>query len=194
MATATDTLRAIEARADRALVQELRLLVQEVLALRCGADLEDRAHADALLLKLDHLERAQLCSTCRDAPAPTFLMPALGLPMLAEPEPDAYRACFYSREYGDLEDVVTVDSFATGVQLVRERLTRDGDCVVTAAWVRHQGAMTVATPRGMVLARVEAIAGSLPAATPDVLQACESLRAGDGSGIVQLFERLLEAA
>ena len=34
MATAADTLRAIEARAERAIVQELRLMMQEILGLR----------------------------------------------------------------------------------------------------------------------------------------------------------------
>lgn len=194
MATAADVLRAIEVRADRALVAELRLMVQEVLALRLHAGLEDRAHADALLLKLDHLERAQLSSVCFADAAQTFLMPSLSLPTLESTEPDAYRVELYAAAYGDLEDVLTVASYADGVQLVRQRLPRDGDYVVTASWVRHHGELTVTTPRGMVLARVQAAAGCTVAASPAVLQACEALRAGDLSAITRLFGRLMAAA
>lgn len=66
MAFAADTLHAIEARAERAIVQELRLLIREVLALRPSLGLEDRAHADALLLKLDHLGRSQMATPVDD--------------------------------------------------------------------------------------------------------------------------------
>ena len=52
MASATETLRAIEARAERAIVQELRLMAQEIVGLRAQLALDDCAHADALLLKL----------------------------------------------------------------------------------------------------------------------------------------------
>ena len=66
MATAADTLRAIEARAERAIVQELRLMMQEILGLRTQLVLEDRAHADALLLKLDRLESDQVAAPRSD--------------------------------------------------------------------------------------------------------------------------------
>ena len=55
-ATVADTLRAIEARAERAIVQELRLMTHEILGMRTHLALEDRAHADSLLMKLDHQE------------------------------------------------------------------------------------------------------------------------------------------
>lgn len=194
MATAADVLRAIEVRADRAFVTELRLMVQEVLALRLHAGLEDRAHADALLLKLDHLERAQQSTASCADPAPAFLMPTLSFPALETSEPDAYRAEFYAAENGDLEDVQTVTRFADGVQLVQQRLTPDGDFVVTASWVRHHGELTITTPRGMVLARVQAAAGCVVSAAPAVLQACEALRAGDSLAMWQLFGRMLAAA
>ena len=42
-ATAADTLRAIETRAERAIVQQLRQLVQEILGMRTHLVLEDRA-------------------------------------------------------------------------------------------------------------------------------------------------------
>lgn len=194
MATAADTLRAIEARAERAIVQELRLMVQEILGLRTQLVLEDRAHADALLLKLDHLERGQVTAPRSEPQVPAFLMPTLSLTVFETPLPKAYRAYFYAQEYGDLEDVVTVDTFDAGVQLVRDRLARDGDYVITASWIKHQGEMTVATPHGMVVARVEADISGATTTQPVVLDACAALRTGDASRIEQLFGRMLEAA
>ncbi len=55
MRTATEILNAIEARAERAIVQELRLMKKEVLQRRPSLSPEDQDHADALLLKLDRL-------------------------------------------------------------------------------------------------------------------------------------------
>ena len=194
MTTAANTLRAIEARAERAIVQELRLMTQEILGLRTQLVLQERAHADALLLKLDHLERRQSASPADGSGAPDYLMPTLCLTLFETPMPKAYRVYFYAHEYGDLEDVVTVDTFDAGVQLVRDRFTRDGDYMITASWIKHQGEMTVATPRGMVMARVEADVRDAPTPEPVVLEACDALRAGDASRIEHLFERVLEAA
>ena len=56
MTAITETLCAIERRAERAIVQELRLMIQEILAMRSHLSLDERAYADALLLKLSHLE------------------------------------------------------------------------------------------------------------------------------------------
>ena len=53
-------LQAIERRAERAIVQELRILLDEVLALRPMLNVEDRAYADGLLMKLDRLIREQI--------------------------------------------------------------------------------------------------------------------------------------
>ena len=92
MATAADTLRAIEARAERAIVQELRLMMQEILGLRTQLVLEDRAHADALLLKLDHLERGHVAVPRSEPQVPAFLMPTLSLTVFETPLPKAYRA------------------------------------------------------------------------------------------------------
>src|SRR5258706_4112354 len=194
MATAADTLRAIEARAERAIVQELRLMMQEILGLRTQLVLEDRAHADSLLLKLDHLEREQVSVPRSESGAPDFLMPTLSLTVFETSLPKAYRAYFYAHDYGDLEDVATVESFDAGVQLVRDRLARDGDYVITASWIKHRGEMTVATPSGMVLARIDADDSATPTAQPVVLDACDALRTGDASRIGQLFGRMLEAA
>jgi hypothetical protein len=60
---ATHALHAIEMRANAypcAIVQELRIMIEEVLALRPSCNLEDRGYADALLMKLDRLIGDQL--------------------------------------------------------------------------------------------------------------------------------------
>ena len=154
-ATAADTLRAIEARAERAIVQELRLMAQEILGMRTHLALEDRAHADSLLMKLDHQECTRTVALADPSSVPTYLMPTLTLGMSEPSRPTAYRVSFYDREYGDLEDVVTLGSFEAGVQLVRDRLSADGHYLIAATWANHQGEMTVSTPRQMVLARID---------------------------------------
>lgn len=194
MTSAADTLRAIEARAERAIVQELRLMTQEILRMRTQLILEDRAHADALLLKLDHLEREQEVAPRAANEATAFLMPLLRLDPLPMAEPKAYKASFYDHEYGDLEDVVTVDAFETGVQVVRDRLVPDVDHVIEATWANGHGLLTVSSSRGTVLARLEALDDAVPLALPPVLDACQALRSGDTSSITRLFDRVLEAA
>jgi len=190
-ATAADTLRAIEARAERAIVQELRLMAQEILGMRTHLALEDRAHADSLLMKLEHQECAQ---TVAPADPSSDLMPTLTLGMSEPSMPTAYRVSFYGREYGDLKDVVTLGSFEAGVQLVRDRLSADGHYLITATWANHQGEMTVSTPRQMVLARIEVADDRMPLVQLPVLKACSALQAGDTSSIAHLFEHLPEAA
>lgn len=194
MTSAADTLRAIEARAERAIVQELRLMTQEILRMRTQLILEDRAHADALLMKLDHLEREQVVAPRAANEATAFLMPLLRLDPLPMAEPKAYKASFYDHEYGDLEDVVTVDAFETGVQVVRDRLVPDAEHVIEATWANGQGLLTVSSSRGTVLARLEALDDAVPLALPPVLDACQALRGGDTSSIARLFDRVLEAA
>ena len=52
-------LHAIERRAERAIVQGLRILLDEVLALRPMLNVDDRAYADGLLMELDRLIQDQ---------------------------------------------------------------------------------------------------------------------------------------
>jgi hypothetical protein len=194
MANTADTLCAIEARAERAIVHELRLMMLEILGLRTHLVLEDRTHADGLLLKLDRLEREQVSAPVSKTDKTASLLPSLSVTVYETPVPKAYRVFFYERDYGDLGDVVTVSSFDAGVQLVRNRLALDGDYVIDAAWTRHKGEMTVSTSSGTVLARVEADDGHAPIAQPAVRDACSALQTGETSGIKQLFGRMLEAA
>ncbi len=54
----TSSLQAIETRAEHAIVQELRIMTRELLALP-SLPMQDRAYADGLLLKLDRLIDSQ---------------------------------------------------------------------------------------------------------------------------------------
>jgi hypothetical protein len=60
MITVTAILNAIEAHANRAIVQELRLIKKEVEKLRSSLRPDDQDQADALLLKLDRLISDQI--------------------------------------------------------------------------------------------------------------------------------------
>lgn len=60
MITVTAILNAIEDHANRAIVQELRLIKKEVEKLRPSLPPDDQDHADALLLKLDRLISDQI--------------------------------------------------------------------------------------------------------------------------------------
>ncbi len=68
MITVTAILNAIEAHADRAIVQELRIIKKEVLQLRPSLNPDDQEHAEALLLKLDRLQSDQLVIADEMAP------------------------------------------------------------------------------------------------------------------------------
>ena len=60
MITVTAILNAIEDHANRAIVQELRLIKKEVEKLRPSLRPDDQDHADALLLKLERLISDQI--------------------------------------------------------------------------------------------------------------------------------------
>lgn len=60
MITVTAILNALEDHANRAIVQELRLIRQEVEKLRPSLPPDNQEHADALLLKLDRLISDQI--------------------------------------------------------------------------------------------------------------------------------------
>ena len=73
MTTAADALRTIEMNAERAIAQELRIMIRDVLGLRPSLGLEDRNHADVLLLKLDRLARDQWVDSVHGAGAAAAL-------------------------------------------------------------------------------------------------------------------------
>jgi hypothetical protein len=198
MATIAETLRAIEARAERAIVQELRQMAKDVLAMRPLLLKLERNHADALMLKLLRLARTRLVAPVNPSSASNasgVLMPTLRYgeePSSTRPAP--YKVYLYDREYGDLEDVITLEAFDICVQLVRDRLDLSVECVVQTAWVNGAGALTVLTPRGNVLARIEAASNPGVAVHPVVRRACQALQAGDTSRLDRLFGVMLKAA
>lgn len=194
MTSIADTLRAIEARAERAIVQELRLMTQEILAMRTVLVLEDRSQADALLLKLDRLAQDQMVAPMSATETPAFLMPDLRLDELQALVPAVYKVFFHDRECGDLEDVVTLDAFDTSVQWVLDRLDSHREHIVEAVWTHGKGTLKVLTPGGTVLARMDAADDADVAVHPVVANACHALQSGDASRIGQLFGRMLKAA
>jgi hypothetical protein len=193
MSSGNENLRAIEARAERAIVQELRSMVQEIVGLRAQFALGDCAHVDALLLKLGRLEREQIVAPVSSPELARHLMPAPRLD-LAMPSQPAYKVSFYDRESGDLTDVVTTDTFDAGVQLVRDRLPRDADYEVEATWTSGLGDMEVRTPHGTIVARVEAVEGGNVTVQPRVMVACTALQVGDAAPLDHLFDAIPEAA
>ena len=194
MASIADTLRAFEARAERAFVQELRQMAREILAMRPLFLRHERDHADALMLKLLRQARDQLVTPASASGTPTFLMPSLRINDVPKPRPDAYKVFFYDREYGDLLDVVTLDAFDAGIQLVRDRLDLSTECVVQASWTNGTGTVKVLSPRGTVLASVEAASHASVAVHPVVSRACQALQSGDASRLDRLFGVMLKAA
>lgn len=194
MTSIADTLRAIEARAERAIVQELRLMTEEILAIRTLLVLDERNHADALLLKLDRLAQDQRVATVSSTDSPALLMPSLHIAEAQALEPVVYKVFLYDRECGDLEDVVTLDAFESGVQLVCDRLDPGTECVIEASWANGRGALKVLTLAGTVLASVDTTDGPDVAVHPVVSKACQALQSGDASRIRQLFGLVLKAA
>ena len=193
MATATETLRAVEARAERAIVPDLLLLIKELAALQARLVLEDLVHADAQLLKLCRPEHDPAVAPAIEHEAASPVRPAaqLGPNMLSRP---AFRVCFYNHEPGELTHVVTTHSFGAGLQLVRDRLQKDADYEIDASWIQGLGEMEVRTPLGTTVARVEALSGGKVAAQRRVIAAFSGLQVGDVAPIAQLFDPVPEAA
>ena len=194
MTSIADTLRAIEARAERAIVQELRLMTQEILTMRTLLVLQDRNHADALLLKLDRLAQDQTVTPVSTTDTPSLLMPDLRLDEIQALAPGEYKVCFYGRACGDLEDVVTLDAFDAGVQLVLDRVDAHRGHAIEASWTNGRGALKVLTLTGATLATVEAADVVDVSVDPIVNKVCQALQLGDASRIEQLFGLMLKAA
>ena len=194
MASIADTLRAFEARAEHAFVQELRQMARDILAMRPLLLRHERDNADALMLKLLRQARDQLVTPVNTGGPPTFMMPSLRIDDAPTPRPDVYKVFFDDREYGDLLDVVTLDAFDAGVQWVRDRLDLSIECVVEASWTNGTGTVKVLSPRGTVLATVEAASHTSVAVHPVVSRACQALQSGDASRLDRLFGVMLKAA
>ncbi len=197
MTSITDTLCAIERRADRAIVQELRLMTQEILAKGTLHTLEDRAHADALLLKLSHLESCQRVESVAPSALPPCLAPA-GFPSLfldsLEPlQPGAYLAHVYGHEVGDLERVELTESLAGAVQLARQRLDEQRRDVSQVTHDANTGQLYFLAGDGLVLVGILPCEPSTPEVEACVADACASLSIGDVTTLRRLFVAPLQA-
>lgn len=192
MSTTTDILRSIEQRAERAIAQELHLMIQQVLSMRTALFLDDRAHADALLLKLDRLIDDQVVRPIDAGALPP--MPPLKLDELMPPRPSDYEVRFFNRDYGDLEEVIVVDSFPLAVQVAADRHKADPHDLSEASWTDGRGALTVRSHHGTVLLRIEAIERQIPVVQAHVARACQALENGEPAPTQQLFAVLRQVA
>lgn len=193
MSTATDILRSIEQRAERAIAQELHQMIQQVLGLRTALVLDERAHADALLLKLDRLIDDQVVRPI-DAGTMPPMPPLPGLDELLPPSPSDYEVRFFDRDYGDLEDVTIVESFPLAVQVAADRHQADPNDLTEAGWADGRGTLTVRSHHGTVLLRIEAIEKPMPVVQAHVARACQALENGEPAPAQQLFTALRQVA
>jgi len=192
MSTIADALRAIEQRAELAIVQELRLMIKEVLTMRTGATPEDRAFADGLLLKIDHLIADQLALPAEANTPATQAMPSFDAWL--NPSSERYEVRLYGRDFGDLEDVVFVGSFEVALQLATERHQAQPTDQSEALWRSDGGFLTVRSCHGTVLLHIETIKHPLIAVQPHVERASQALENGDPALVQQLFTALRQVA
>jgi len=181
---------------ERAIVQELHLMMEQILKMRTSLVLEDRSYADALLLKLDRLRDDQIVRPVGAAEAPPMppLPPLPPLDDLLPLSPSDYEVRFYDREYGDLDDVAVVESFPLAVQLAVDRHKADPNDLTEAGWTEGRGTLTVRSRHGTVLVRIEAIETPMPTVQLHVARACMALENGDRGPAQQLFTALRQAA
>lgn len=188
MPNITEILCAIERRAERALVQELRLMTQEILAMRTQLALAHRAHADALLLKLDHLQRCQQVETagpCAITPAPQD-HPTAPPDTLAPLQASHYLVHIYSHDNGERERIVLTQTLPAAAQLVRQHLA-ERPRPVWQVTQTADGELLFLTGDDMVLAGILPCTPNSTAVEPSVEQACAALAAGDLSSLRRLF-------
>ena len=179
------------ARAPAPMVDHYIQLVRNSLA-ECTADTAE--YANALLLKLDHLERCQhiqVSGTTGDASAPSptdRATPGLPFDDLAALQPSHYLAHFYDHDAGDLDGVALTETLAAAVQLVREHLD-ERPC---PSWqLRHcatSGALSFVSDDEKVLACIAPCDASHPQVEPAVAEACAAFAAGDVLPLQRLFD------
>lgn len=193
MTPITETLCAIERRAERAIVQELRLMIQEILAMRTQLTLDERAHADALLLKLSHLESCQQVAVIAphavadSASTVEPVVAALRLDMIEPLPPSNYLVHFYGHELGDLERVEFTESLPAAAQLIRHQLADQPSRVRRVAHDPSNGHLSFLTANDTVLATVQPCEPNTPDVEATVAEACAALSSGDVTALQRLF-------
>ncbi len=196
MRTVSELLQSIEQHAERAIAQELHLMIDQILKMRTSLLLEERSHADALLLKLDRLRDDQLVRPI-DATDTPIEPPDPPLPPLDELLPlsaSHYEVRFFSRDYGDLEDVAVVENFLLAVQLAVDRHQAKPDDVTAIRQNKRCCTLTVTSPHGTLLLQIEPVELQVPNVQLHVARACMALEQGEHGPALQLFTALRQAA
>ena len=109
MTSIADTLWAIEARSERAIILELRTMMQEILAIRTSLVLQERNQADALLLTLDRLTSSENQAHSGDGAAVPSVR-SMRLDEVFNSRPVVYKAFFFDHEF-DLANDFPVNFF-----------------------------------------------------------------------------------
>ena len=200
MSHVTEILHGIERRAERAVVHELRLMTQEILSMRTHLSIDHRAHADALLLRLDHLERFQNIQLSGMAEAgfahssAGTAMPGLPFDHLEALRPSHFLVHFYDHEAGDLDGVELTETLAAAVQRVREQLAERPCPLLQVTHCATSGALSFVSDDERVLACIAPCDASHPQVEPAVAEACAAFAAGDALPLQRLFVSTLPLA
>lgn len=147
--TATETLRYIEERAEKAIVHELHVLMQSVLDMRSQLLLNDRAHADRLLLKLDGLHMKHTSTSTREENPSAGHRPS-------ELE-TAHQVMLFDLQHGGVIKTFQAEGFMQALQLFQEQVHSTVDCNIQASWCNGhpvRGELIAHTMEGTLVARI----------------------------------------
>jgi hypothetical protein len=147
--TATETLRYIEERAEKAILHELHVLMQSVLDMRSQLLLGDRAHADRLLLKLDGLHMKHTSTATPDE------NPSRGHnPATLE---TAHQVLLFDLQHGGVIKTFQAEGFMQALQLFQEQVCTTVDCNIQASWCNGhpvRGELIARTMEGTLVAHI----------------------------------------
>ena len=147
--TATETLRYIEERAEKAIVHELHVLMQSVLDMRSQLLLNDRAHADRLLLKLDGLHMKHT-STSTPVENPS----RVHIPAKLE---TAHQVMLFDLRHDGVIKTFQAEGFMQALQLFQEQVCSTVDCNIQASWCNGhpvRGELIARTMEGTLVAHI----------------------------------------
>jgi hypothetical protein len=147
--TATETLRYIEERAEKAIVHELHVLMQSVLDMRSQLLLNDRAPVDRLLLKLDGLHmKHTFTSTGEENPSGGHKPAKLET---------AHQVMLFDLQHGGVIKTFQAEGFMQALQLFQEQVRSTVDCNIQASWCNGHpvcGELIARTMEGTLVAHV----------------------------------------
>ena len=147
--TATETLRYIEERAEKAIVHELHVLMQSVLDMRSQLLLNDRAHADRLLLKLDGLHMKNTSTPTRKENSAVGQRPS--------DLETAHQVMLFDLQHGGVIKTFQAEGFMQALQLFQEQVCSTVDCNIQASWCNGhpvRGELIAHTMEGTLVAHI----------------------------------------